>query len=215
MSEAERSTPGSVSYLVASPLVTEASSVARFLLRGMPQRLAHVEAAGRQAVEVARRLPGELDGEAVIAAALLHDIGYSSDIRRTGFHPLDGALFLAETDWPDTVVRLVAHHSHAAVVAPYHGVDHHLALIAPVEGFAADVLTYADLTAGRKGKGSTPEDRVAEMAQRHAKRKDVPIEVREERYALLLGSSARVRDALLGVPSLDSRRRRGVEAAAS
>lgn len=205
-----------MSYLVASPLVTEASSVARFLLREMPQRLAHVEAAGRQAVAVARRLPGELDGEAVIAAALLHDIGYSRDIRRTGFHPLDGALFLAATDWPDTVVRLVAHHSHAAVVAPYHGVGHHLAVIAPVDGFAADVVTYADLTAGRKGKGSTPEDRVAEMAVRHAKRTHIPVEVREQRYALLLASATRVREALLGVPSLHGRReRRTLGAAAS
>ena len=205
-----------MSYVVASPLVTEASSVARFLLRDLPDRLVHSEAAARQAAAVARQLPRELDGEAVIAAALLHDIGYCAHIRRTGFHPLDGALFLAATDWPDTVVRLVAHHSHAAVVAPYHGVAHHLAVIAPVSGFAADVLTYADLTAGRRGRGSTPEDRVAEMAVRHAERRHIPIEVREERYALLLASANRVREALLGVPSLHGRReRRSLDAAAS
>ncbi len=30
----------------------------------------------------------------LIAAAYLHDIGYAPSLRKTGFHPIDGALYL-------------------------------------------------------------------------------------------------------------------------
>jgi putative nucleotidyltransferase with HDIG domain len=197
---------GPVTYVVPSPLVTEASSLTRFLLRDQPRRLAHSEEAGRRAMAVAARIPGRIDGELVVAAALLHDVGYSPDVKRTGFHPLDGALFLARTDWPDALVRLVAHHSHATLIAPYHGAGAHLAVIPPLHGLETDVVTYADVTAGRRGTGSTVQDRIAEMRSRQERSK-VPAEVREARYALLADTVRRV-EAVLAGEVADMRRRR-------
>lgn len=194
-----------MSFVLRSPLVAEADALTRRLLADHPRRLRHCRSAGRQAASVARRIPDGIDGEAVTAAALLHDIGYVDDLARTGFHPLDGALYLAAHEWPEQVVRLVAHHSHASLVAPYHGVEAHLGLIAPVAGLAADVLTYADLTAGKDGRGSTPSDRVADMRVRHASRKHLPREVREQRYELLLESARRVEAAVVGVALLPRR----------
>lgn len=194
-----------MSYVLDSPLVAEAAALAKALLADHPRRLRHCRAAGRQAAWVARRIPERLDGEAVAAAALLHDIGYADALARTGFHPLDGALHLAALDWPDDVVRLVAHHSHARLVAPYHGVGAHLELVPPVAGLAADVLTYADLTAGIDGRGSTVADRIADMRVRHAKRTHIPKRVREQRYELLAASAGAVEAALAGVALLPRR----------
>lgn len=204
-----------MSYVLRSPLVAEAAALTKSLLADHPRRLRHCKAAGRQAASVARRVPDGLDGEAVTAAALLHDIGYVRSIARTGFHPLDGALYLAAHDWPEQVVRLVAHHSHASLVAPYHGVQAHLALIAPLDDLAADVLTYADLTAGLDGRGSTVADRLADMRVRHASRKHVPLEVRERRYGLLLASAQRVEAAVAGVALLPRREDRSLPRTAS
>lgn len=194
-----------MSFVLDSPLVAEAAALAKTLLADRPRRLRHCKAAGRQAAAVARRIPEQLDGEAITAAALLHDIGYVESLARTGFHPLDGALYLAAHDWPDSVVRLVAHHSHARLVAPYHGVGAHLELVQPVGGLADDVLAYADLTAGLDGRGSTVADRIADMRVRHARRTHIPDEVREERYARLLASAARVEASVAGVALLPRR----------
>lgn len=42
-------------------------------------------------------------------AAILHDIGYSPDIVRSGFHALDGAVFLRARGVDAEIVSLVAH----------------------------------------------------------------------------------------------------------
>ena len=119
-------------------------------------------------------------------------IGYGGRIVSTGFHPFDGASFLADAGWPDTVVRLVAHHSHAALIAPYEGLEDEYARIRHMAGLEADVLTWADLTAGLFGQGTTPPRRVSEMRVRHADRRHIPVEVRERRYLMLLDAAERV-----------------------
>jgi hypothetical protein len=134
--------------------------------------------------------------DTVIAAAWLHDIGYAAAVARTGFHPLDGALFLAREGWPDPIVFMVAHHSHAAVVAPYYGVHHHMALFDHVPGHADDIITFSDLRAGTNGLGADPRDRIDDMRQRHADRTFVPDDIREARYRMLLTAATRVNTAL-------------------
>ena len=160
------------------------------LLRDVPERLEHSRAVGLLARDAADRLL--LDDELLSAAGLLHDIGYGGRVIDTGFHPLDGARFLADAGWPDSVVRLVAHHSHAALIAPYEGLQDEYARIPLVPGFEADVLTWADLTAGLFGQGTTPLRRVSEMRVRHADRRHIPVEVRERRYLMLLEAAERV-----------------------
>jgi putative nucleotidyltransferase with HDIG domain len=60
------------------------------LLRNEPVgRRLHSVSVGLKATCLARQLGR--DGDVLIAAAYLHDIGYSYELRRTDFHPLDGA----------------------------------------------------------------------------------------------------------------------------
>jgi hypothetical protein len=148
--------------------------------------------------------------DALLAAAWLHDVGHAEALAATGFHPLDGALYLARGGWPDVVVRLVAHHSCAAVLAPYYGADHHLAVLDPVPGPAAEILTFADLVAGRDGGGSTISARIEEMRARHRSDDPVPAEVREARYRLLERTAMRV---LRSTPSGSNRTDHPVELA--
>ena len=71
-------------------------------------RRAHSMAIGRKAALVAERLVPWMRSD-LIAAANLHDIGYGHVV--SGFHPLDGARFLAGAGFSTTVCHLVAHHS--------------------------------------------------------------------------------------------------------
>ena len=178
-----------------SPLVRDAQTMAQTLLADDQDRLRHVRGAGLVASMAAGAL--RLDQpELVVAAAWLHDIGYAPAIARTGFHPLDGALFLAHEGWPEEVVFLVAHHSHAAVVAPYYGVEPHMALFEHLPGLADDVITFSDLRAGPNGLGADPRDRVKDMRRRHVDRTFVPEGIREARYRMLLTAAARINAAV-------------------
>jgi hypothetical protein len=173
-----------------SPLVRDAQTLAQSLLVDDQCRLAHVRGTGWIAGMAVSAL-GVDRPENVVAAAWLHDIGYAPAIARTGFHPLDGALFLARE-----VVLLVAHHSQAAVLAPYYGVQHLMALLDHAHGHADDVLTFSDLRAGADGLGADPRDRVEDMRRRHANQAFVPDEVRATRYRMLLTAAARVNAAV-------------------
>jgi putative nucleotidyltransferase with HDIG domain len=85
----------------------------------MPVRLKYVAAVARAAELIAPRLT--LDSDVLVAAAWLHDIGYSQELVDSGFHPLDGARYLRDQGWDPVVVQLVAHHSGAEVEAEERG----------------------------------------------------------------------------------------------
>ncbi|NDV25825.1 HAD-IIB family hydrolase [Desulfovibrio sp. JC010] len=79
-------------------------------------RLAHM----RQACKTARRLVEQMDydaetAEKIVTAALFHDVGYSEKLKKTGFHPLDGAAYLAHCNAPEDVIRAVLWHSSTPV----------------------------------------------------------------------------------------------------
>jgi putative nucleotidyltransferase with HDIG domain len=106
--------------------------LARSLLAGaLPRRWAHVQGVAAKAERAAASLT--LSGEALVAAAWLHDVGYAPDAIDTGFHPLDGARYLAGLGAPERVVNLVARHSYAMLEAELRGVGHRLAVF-PDEG---------------------------------------------------------------------------------
>ncbi len=73
-----------------------------------PDRRLHSLASGRKAASVAKMMPPALRAESIVAATL-HDIGYGHPV--TGFHPLNGARYLACSGFSQTVCHLVAHHS--------------------------------------------------------------------------------------------------------
>lgn len=53
----------------------------------------------------------------VVRAAWLHDLGHSPEITELGFHPLDGARYLAARGEDPVECQLVAYHSGAMVEA--------------------------------------------------------------------------------------------------
>ena len=81
------------------------------LIAPLGNRWAHVQAVARQARRVAEVLSAE-DGDVLIAAAFLHDVGYAPSLNRLGFHSVDGAHFL-RGHGQERLACLVAYHSGA------------------------------------------------------------------------------------------------------
>lgn len=140
-------------------------AAAEELLGGQFPRLSHVRAVAAFAEELADRLgldPGPRC--TLLRAAWLHDIGYARSLRSTGFHPLDGARWLAGWGEP-RLARLVANHSAAVVGARMRGLS--LEDFPPLRGVVADLLDYADLCTGPRGERLSPAERLAEILRRH------------------------------------------------
>jgi len=80
--DASASTPSGGSLTQA-----RAANLAEHFVSPLGRRWAHVQAVARRAKEVAEAVP-EGQRAALLAAAWLHDIGYSPEIGTTRFHPL-------------------------------------------------------------------------------------------------------------------------------
>jgi HD superfamily phosphodiesterase len=89
------------------------------MARTLPGRWRHVEGVAALAAQLSTGLDG-VESE-LVAAAWLHDIGYSPNLVVTKFHPLDGARFLRARGFSDPVACLVAHHSFARMEADLRG----------------------------------------------------------------------------------------------
>ena len=83
-------------------------------------RRAHSLAVGRKVEAEAGRVRPSLRAD-LVAAAVLHDIGYAHP--DTGLHAVDGARFLAAEDFSPAVCNLVAHHTASTYEASERGVD--------------------------------------------------------------------------------------------
>jgi len=145
-----------------------AEQTARHLLQDpLPRRWAHV----RGVAATARTLAPILGADAglVTAAAWLHDIGYAPALAGTGFHPLDGARYLRDTEHADPVLcSLVAYHSGAITEAAERGLAGELAReFSPARGDLADALAYSDMTTGPDGCRLPVETRLAEIRARY------------------------------------------------
>ncbi|MFB7663968.1 HD domain-containing protein [Kitasatospora sp. NPDC056138] len=133
----------------------------------LPRRWAHSKGVAGRARALAPILG--TDAELLEAAAVLHDIGYSSRISDTGFHPLDGARFLRRVERADErIVRLVAHHSCALLEAEERGLRQQLETEFPLEQpHLVDALIYCDMTTTPDGVLTTTPARVAEIVSRY------------------------------------------------
>jgi putative nucleotidyltransferase with HDIG domain len=172
-------------------LVPRARRLAKRLLRKpLRERWQHTQGVAARAAEVAVTVP-PADRPVLVAAAWLHDIGYSPMIRRTGFHPLDGALYLRRRRWDPRVVALVAHHSGARFVPVERGFADLMAHFEFEDSPVADALTYADQTVGPGGRRMTVTYRIAEAIARHGP--DSPnARARVDRVPYLLAVAERV-----------------------
>ena len=134
-------------------LASSAQQLARALLQELlPRRWAHVQGVAARARSLAPVLGA--DAGLLEAAAWLHDIGYAPDLTVTGFHPLDGARYLRDTQHADALLcRLVAHHSCAIIEAGEHGLAGILSLeFTPAPDALSSVLTFCDMTTSPDGE---------------------------------------------------------------
>jgi hypothetical protein len=160
---AEFSRVGSLLYVFAPAARALAE---RLLAAPMPERWRHVGAVAEAAERSGSAL--SLDTDVLVAAAWLHDIGYSPALTDTGFHPLDGARYLRDLGWDTGVVQLVAHHSGAVIEAEERGLRSELLAEFPVEpSLSMDALWYCDMTTGPDGQTVSVEERLAEIRARY------------------------------------------------
>lgn len=147
--------------------VHRARDLAQRLLVDLPERWRHTIGVARRAEQVAETVGSRSEGDILLAAAWLHDIGYAATLRDTDFHPIDGARHLQADGWPSRVVGLVAHHSAARFVAQAHGLSGELARYPCEASPVSDALIYADQTVGPSGRTMTVEQRAADVLHRH------------------------------------------------
>lgn len=148
-------------------LIASARALATAALAALPVRWSHVQGVAAAASRVAPLVePGH--AEELIAAAWMHDIGYSPDLASTGFHPVDGAAAARTQGFSDLVVGLIAHHTGASYEAEQRGLVDELDAFPVPPRHLLDVVTFADLTTSPTGAPVEPEERVAEILSRYA-----------------------------------------------
>lgn len=91
--------------------MTWAAAESAALLSSLGDRWRHVRGVARTAGWVSRAFEGD-DRAHRLAAAHLHDVGYTPPLRVTGWHQLDGARHLRCLGHK-RLANLVAHHSEA------------------------------------------------------------------------------------------------------
>lgn len=132
----------------------------------LPHRWAHAQGVADR-VRVITPLFNASDGELLIAAAVLHDVGYSPEIAYTGFHPLDGARALRNAIDHVRLVSLVAHHSCAYQEAELRGLSSELTEWIDEETPLRDALWWADMTTSPDGVIVSFNERVKEIRERY------------------------------------------------
>ncbi|MGW1074979.1 HD domain-containing protein [Streptomyces sp. NPDC002537] len=138
------------------------------LAEPLPRRWAHSLGVATAARRLAPILGDHAD--ALVTAAVLHDIGYSPTLVSTGFHPLDGARFLrAHGQAEEVVVRLVANHSFALLEAEERGLREALEAEFPLpdQGLLVDALVYCDMATTPAGEPTSHAERIAEIVGRY------------------------------------------------
>ena len=146
-------------------LVEWAAEQASTLLSPLGNRWLHVQGVAQKARHVSKAF-NERDGTYLIAAAYLHDIGYAPSLKRTGFHPIDGACYLRSYK-KNRLASLVAHHSEAQFEAHLRG------LLADLDTFPrhcssiSDALTYCDITTSPIGLCITFQERILDIFSRY------------------------------------------------
>jgi hypothetical protein len=182
-------------------LVTWARKEAEKQLRkALPRRWAHVQGVARRAW-VAEPLFSERDAELLVAAALLHDVGYAPDIIHTRFHPLDGARYLRDVGAPGRLCALVAYHTCAYREAELRGLSGELAEWADEETALRDALWWADMTTSPDGERADVDWRITEIQERYGPEDVVTFFIRQaqpELVAAVERTEERLRTAGIG-----------------
>jgi HD superfamily phosphodiesterase len=156
-----------------------AAEYAEELLSPLGDRWAHVQGVVRQARRVSPILTAG-DGEVLVAAAYLHDLGYAPALVDTGMHALDGARHLRALG-QERLAGLVAHHSGARGEAELRGLAAALAEFHDETSATSIALTYCDMTTSGTGQVVSFPERLADVERRYGRHDVVARSVRRAR----------------------------------
>ncbi|MDD7919680.1 HD domain-containing protein [Actinomycetospora callitridis] len=143
-----------------------AAGLARDLLAPLGSRYRHTVSVAARAEELTAAVPA-VDQELLVVAAWFHDLGYAPELVQTGFHPIDGARYLAARGHSPRLCALVAHHSAATFEAAERGLEAELADWQREEGPVPDALWTADMTTGPEGERFDYAERLSEILARY------------------------------------------------
>lgn len=115
----------------------------------------------------------------------MHDIGSAPELRKTGFHPLDGAYDLLSHN-QERLASLVAYHSEAQCEANLRGLAKELEKISREYSVLADALIYCDMTTSPTGREITFEERIDDILSRYDETHIVAKAIREAVPSLAL-----------------------------
>ena len=135
------------------------------LADALPRRWNHVQSVAYEARRISV-IAGD-DADLLVAAAVLHDIGYAPSIATSGFHPLDGARYLAELGAPRRLCCLVARHSCAIREAEMRGLANDVGRFEDETSDVRDALWYCDMVSGPDGQRLHFRDRIGEIRARY------------------------------------------------
>jgi hypothetical protein len=135
------------------------------LADALPRRWSHVQSVAAEARRIAV-IAGD-DAELLVAAAVLHDVGYAPSVATTRFHPLDGARYLAELGASRRLCCLVARHSCAIREAEMRGLVDDVEQFEDEASSVRDALWYCDMVSGPDGERLRFQDRIAEIQRRY------------------------------------------------
>lgn len=152
-------------------VVTWAKSEAEQRLSPLGDRWLHTLGVVHRAKMVASTA-SPADRPVLLAAAYVHDIGYAPELVASGFHPLDGAVWLRNNE-QERLARLVAHHSGARFQATELGLVAELDAFPEEQSIVADLLTYCDLTTDPDGSRVTFSARLAGISSRYPRDSEV------------------------------------------
>lgn len=166
-------------------MLSRSYEIARSALEiSLPTRWLHVLGVAKRA-ELAASVIGGAEAELLVSAALLHDIGYSPDICCTGFHALDGAVYLRGIGFDDRLCGLVAHHSCAYREAELRELSAELAQWTDEMTSLRDALWWADMTTTPKGEPTNVHDRIEEIQKRYGAEHLVTFFIRQAKVELV------------------------------
>jgi HD superfamily phosphodiesterase len=162
-------------HLQVADVAAWSRNEAQRALRPLGARWLHTQAVAQRANEIADVVAIE-DRPTLVAAAYLHDIGYAPELANTGFHPLDGAVWL-RAQGRERLANLVAHHSGARFEAAVRGHADQLAEFFEEQSAVADALTYCDLTSGPTGERISVARRLEDIESRYGSRSVVVLAI--------------------------------------
>jgi hypothetical protein len=153
----------------------------RNLFPDQPKRVLHIEGVVKHCRELSRDLGATPDWASQLEQiALYHDIGYALPLRRTGFHPLDGAILMAHQGLPDECIHAVLHHSGAREGAKYvaGAAEFYAQLPAYEPTSLSDAITFGDIHTSPLGERVSITERVEEVANRYGEASQTTIVMR-------------------------------------